>query len=341
MSQMFQVHRLLYPNAFACIRDALPKQQTEAKVWPAFVANSTLTNADGVTCVTMDAGPPLIFPNDLGPSVWSQFDPEVPGRIEISIDVLRRFEDDFALQVARDFLIAKVLHEMSNWGGFQHQAPQVPEPGIAFEDAAYGNEIQPWYLTQVPAAAVGAPDPLSDPAARASLLQSLLSSSKAAPGRADDPSGAIFAGVDASMGIPRGLRNSNPGNIRINDPWLGLADPNARLKFQQQEQSFCVFREPEWGLRAVASLMRTYKHLHGLDTPRKIISRWAPASDNNDVESYAQDVATQLGLATPDSLVDADDDAQAIGLMKAIARHENGVRPPYAEVQYKTALLLL
>jgi hypothetical protein len=162
-----------------------------------------------------------------------------------------------------------------------------------------------------------------------------------APGRVLDPKHAVLSGDDVAQGMPRGYRNNNPGNIRRSaSAWRGLSDPADMKPFQRLETSFCVFREPEWGLRAMASLMLTYRREHGLDTPRKIISRWAPAGDNNDVDAYARAVARALGTG-PEEVIDVTNSAVMGKLLRAIARHENGDRPPYADMQFDTALLLL
>jgi hypothetical protein len=156
----------------------------------------------------------------------------------------------------------------------------------------------------------------------------------------EDPSHTVFAGMDVSEGMRRGYRNNNPGNIRVSsDAWRGLADPQDQTEFQRREKNFCVFREPEWGLRAIAYLLRKYKSDYQLDTPRKIVSRWAPASDNNDVGSYADAIAKALNIGS-DTRVDVSDQPTIKQLMKAISQHENGDRPPYSEVQYDAALLL-
>jgi hypothetical protein len=42
-----------------------------------------------------------------------------------------------------------------------------------------------------------------------------------------------------------------------------------------------------------------------------------------------------------DDAVDADQDDICIKLMRAIATHENGSKPPYSDTQFQTALKLL
>lgn len=75
-----------------------------------------------------------------------------------------------------------------------------------------------------------------------------------------------------------GLRNNNPLNIRYTpvNKWHGQTGCN---------KGFCTFSDIEFGWRAAIVLLRNYLR-RGLDTPRKIISNWAPPSDDNDTEAY-------------------------------------------------------
>ena len=68
--------------------------------------------------------------------------------------------------------------------------------------------------------------------------------------------------------------------------------------------------------------------------------RWAPKEDNNNVTAYAGAIASALGIAATDS-VDLGNDSRLITMLKAMGRHENGVRPPYGDSQYAAALQLL
>ena len=119
---------------------------------------------------------------------------------------------------------------------------------------------------------------------------------------------------------PRGIRNNNPGNIRWGSDWLGLKKDG-----KSQDPSFCVFESPEYGIRALARLLRNYQRLYGLDTVRKIIGRYAPPVEN-DTQSYIMTVAKQLGVE-PDTAINTNDEATMVVLVKAIIRHENGQQP--------------
>lgn len=92
-----------------------------------------------------------------------------------------------------------------------------------------------------------------------------------------------------------GIRNNNPANIRYNslNKWKHQGKPN---------KGFCTFDSPEWGIRALLILLRKYRYNYGLDSISKIISRFAPESENN-TDSYISFVCSRLGFAPSDSLV--------------------------------------
>ena len=116
---------------------------------------------------------------------------------------------------------------------------------------------------------------------------------------------------------PRGIRNCNPLSIRRNpaNRWRGLRPV-------QTDPAFCQFTEMKWGLRAAIKLMRNYIR-HGADTPRLIISRWAPPSENQ-TESYVQHACQRAGL-DPDNPVSCWADLRK--LIKAMAWIESRYQP--------------
>ena len=104
------------------------------------------------------------------------------------------------------------------------------------------------------------------------------------------------------MSEPRGIRNNNPLNIRLSkDKWQGQInanvndnDNNSSLK---GEAVFCQFYTMEYGWRAAfVILCRTYYGKYGLKTIRDIVSRWAPAKENN-TEAYIRHVSDYTGIA--------------------------------------------
>lgn len=67
----------------------------------------------------------------------------------------------------------------------------------------------------------------------------------------------------------RGIRNMNPGNIRLGESWLGL-------RMKQTDPDFCQFTSMIYGCRALLKLLRTYVEKRGCTTIRKVVERWAP-----------------------------------------------------------------
>lgn len=126
----------------------------------------------------------------------------------------------------------------------------------------------------------------------------------------------------------RGIRNCNPGNIRRSSTvWMGMAAI-------QNDPSFVVFVAPEYGIRAIAKIMRSYRAL-GLNTIREVIRRWAPPSENN-TDSYVSAVCAECSVG-PDDNVDLDSVMPL--LVKAIIYHENG-SCPYTEEQINSGIAL-
>ncbi|HHS3623427.1 TPA: structural protein [Proteus mirabilis] len=129
----------------------------------------------------------------------------------------------------------------------------------------------------------------------------------------------------------RGERNNNPGNIRHGSKWQGLSA-------QQTDPSFCQFVSPEYGIRAIYVLMRTYEKKYGLCSIREIINRYAPPKENN-TEGYIQRVAKELNVSTEDC-VSVSKKEVAIALATAIVGVELGYQP-YSPKVFEDAWLLL
>lgn len=122
----------------------------------------------------------------------------------------------------------------------------------------------------------------------------------------------------ADAGNIRGIRNNNPGNLEASElfDWQGQTGNDGR---------FATFSSPEHGIRALGMNLLSY-HRRGLDTISKVISRWAPASDNNDTSSYISKVSQALGVS-PHQRLDLTAPSVLSSLSKAIIRHENGTIP--------------
>ena len=128
----------------------------------------------------------------------------------------------------------------------------------------------------------------------------------------------------------RGLRNNNGGNLRTGSPWRGLAEPHEMTDEQLAEDEFCVFIAPIYGIRALCKLLINYNTRHGLNTIRGIISRYAPASEN-DLEAYIHHIAVAVGYGA-DHELNIYSHAVMRRLVVAIITHENGACPYSHEI---------
>ena len=118
------------------------------------------------------------------------------------------------------------------------------------------------------------------------------------------------------MSLPRGIRNNNPGNIRWGNEWQGLV-PNE----ERTDKSFCQFKKPSYGLRAIVKVMFTYKDKYGLETVEAIINRYAPTNENN-TQGYIKRVCEKLGVRADQPIKLTDE--VLYWLIRAICGVENG-----------------
>lgn len=126
---------------------------------------------------------------------------------------------------------------------------------------------------------------------------------------------------------PRGIRNHNPGNLRVSESnhWQGRADWHQRTPEQRLERAFEVFVDPEHGIRALAITLVSYYDRHGLTNLRGLIGRWAPQAEN-DTASYVLSVARRMST-DPSMPLDLHDYDVMRALVVAIIVHENGMQP--------------
>lgn len=131
--------------------------------------------------------------------------------------------------------------------------------------------------------------------------------------------------------LPRGLRNCNPGNIRITtDKWLGLRE-------EQTDKEFFQFEEMRWGYRALIRTLQNYRRKHGLQTIAEMIGRWAPHTENN-TGGYISRVCREMQV--PSTCVpDVDDKGTMCALAAAISEVENGVPAVMSEIEEGWELL--
>lgn len=115
---------------------------------------------------------------------------------------------------------------------------------------------------------------------------------------------------------PRGIRNCNPGNIRITkDKWKGL-------RADQTDKEFFQFREMKWGYRALIRTLQNYRKIHDCWTIGDFIRRWAPPSENNTM-AYIRTVCEKMGVP-PAYVPNVDDKLSMCMMAAAISFVENG-----------------
>ena len=118
--------------------------------------------------------------------------------------------------------------------------------------------------------------------------------------------------------MSRGLRNNNPGNIRLG---------NFRYKGEKaksNDSEFRQFESMEWGYRAMFVLLHTYYTKHNCRTLRRIIERYAPPSENH-TENYIRRVAFTTHLS-PEEQISTLDGTMMTAVVAAMSEVENGVK---------------
>ncbi len=115
----------------------------------------------------------------------------------------------------------------------------------------------------------------------------------------------------------RGIRNNNPGNIRIgSSKWKGKI-----LKEKNSDGSFEQFVSYEYGVRALIILLKSYVK-QGHNTINKIITRYAPSHENN-TELYINSVVDGTGIGS-DEVINGISKELAFSLVVSIIKMENG-----------------
>ena len=117
--------------------------------------------------------------------------------------------------------------------------------------------------------------------------------------------------------ISRGLRNNNPGNIRIGSfKYKGE-------KAKSSDSAFRQFESVEWGYRAMFVLLHTYATKHNCRTLREMINRYAPPTENF-TDGYIRCVTNATHLSA-DEPISTTDGATMTAIVAAMSAVENGV----------------
>ncbi|MDD3182661.1 MAG: phage portal protein [Alphaproteobacteria bacterium] len=134
---------------------------------------------------------------------------------------------------------------------------------------------------------------------------------------------ALFAGFITKASPEDNLR-------RTDDPWQGLAET-------QTDTEFFVFKNSNYGIRALARTLIKYQDKHGLRSIRQIIGRWSPSAENDTV-AYIKAVSSETGFA-PDVILDMHKYEHLKAIVIAIIHFENS-QQPYTAAQIDKALVL-
>lgn len=116
-----------------------------------------------------------------------------------------------------------------------------------------------------------------------------------------------------STKTPRGIRNNNPLNIRIGNTWLGEVPNPTDSNFEQ-------FVHIRYGLRAAFCILRRYIRRYKRNTVRKIVTAWAPSTENN-TERYIE-LVCKFGCLDADEEIRYEDSVTMCSLVQAMARVE-------------------
>ncbi len=131
--------------------------------------------------------------------------------------------------------------------------------------------------------------------------------------------------IKAQNGLPLGLRQRNPGNIRPGAGFIGESGDGG---------GYATFGSDDEGLRAIQRLLMTYGDKYGINTLRGLANRYAPPSDNNPTGNYIDFLASKTGI-DPDAEINLAESGSSI--IPAIVGFEQG-QQPYTQAQIDRAI---
>lgn len=136
---------------------------------------------------------------------------------------------------------------------------------------------------------------------------------------------------DERLLVTRGMRNNNPGNLRAGFGQVGT-----------DSGGYAVFPSREAGYNAAARQLVGY-HNAGLDTINAIVSKWAPASENN-TQAYVSSVVQSMNQkgfnVDAFSRLDLRDSGMLKALLDSMINHEvgNGAESYFTGSAYDTII---
>ena len=131
--------------------------------------------------------------------------------------------------------------------------------------------------------------------------------------------------VKAQNGLPLGLRQRNPGNIRPGAGFIGESGDGG---------GYATFGSDDEGLRAIQRLLMTYGDKYDIKTLRQLANRYAPPSDNNPTGNYIDFLSDKTGIGPDDEINLAESGSSII---PAIVGFEQG-QQPYSQAQIDRAI---
>lgn len=134
------------------------------------------------------------------------------------------------------------------------------------------------------------------------------------------PTGCVKKNTFPGMPGNRGVRNNNPGNLRISKSnWVGKipVSQNTDCEFEQ-------FYEWRYGVRAMIKLLQNYI-ASGHNTISKIVSRYAPSTENP-TNNYIAFVEQETGI-NRNAIIGSNN---LYKVVDAMAQRESNVRIPYS-----------
>lgn len=294
MPRMLNADRIRFPHFSHFVLNVIPTSVPQRpKVWDAFKFRGQMGSFMAYLALSSRDGSPLLRLRAM-PASNGEFDSAQPDRIFIATEIAKRFEAEHQNEHAQQTVESTVLHELVHWGDLKADGKHTTavEAGRAFEFDAYGGDIDRWWLQR-------------DQSSR--------------------PADLISANIEITATMPRGIRNHNPGNIKVNSDWIGLATRDEMTEFQREENVFCVFTEPVWGIRAMALLLRNHHKIRSARSVYDYINIWAPRNEN-DTKAYATQVAKALKVRLREA-INIDDRDLLATMVGAMIFHENGIQP--------------
>lgn len=124
--------------------------------------------------------------------------------------------------------------------------------------------------------------------------------------------------------LSRGLRNNNPGNIR-------LSSTRYQGEVDSSDTAFKQFKTMAHGYRAMFVLLYTYQKKYHLHTIAEMITRYAPAVENH-TQAYIKAVSEWSGVPATSHITATNGDIM-VPVVAAMSRVENGTVAVMSDVE--------